>query len=384
MNCSEKKDKIAVSVICIAFNHEKYIAQCLDNMISQKTNFKFDIIVHDDASTDGTTDIIKEYVKKYPDIIKPIYQKENQYSQGNDVLKIAAQEAKGKYLAFCEGDDYWCDNNKLQLQYDFMESHKDVSICFHNTATYNVASEVMDKEWFFWKDRPYNGSGYYTSEELIQLNVVPFSSQFYKNEYYNRLCKSSFISIYGDLYITLYMAINGKGYCMDKTMSVYRRNVEASTMTRKNKSIEKYNNELLSLKETFIHINNMSDKKYNDLLDEQIKKLNESLISINFDTIQAMYKKYDRIYIYGIGVYGEICLSELIRRNVEVNGYVISNPNHEEKDYNGYPVLGVDEVLNDETTLLIISAGKKARLEIIENFNKNNFKNYCIGIEEKI
>ena len=103
-----------VSICCITYNHAPYIRQCLDGFMMQQTNFTFEVLIHDDASTDGTADIIREYESKYPDIIKPIYQTENQYSKG---VKVSATfnfpRAKGKYIAMCEGDDYWtrCAHN---------------------------------------------------------------------------------------------------------------------------------------------------------------------------------------------------------------------------------------------------------------------------------
>ena len=115
-----KNSEIAVSVICLTYNQEKYIEKALNGFVKQKTNFKFEVLVHDDASTDKTTEIIKQYEKKYPDIVKPIYQKTNQFSIGNNPTKICFKKSKGKYIALCEGDDYWCDENKLQKQYDFM------------------------------------------------------------------------------------------------------------------------------------------------------------------------------------------------------------------------------------------------------------------------
>lgn len=121
-----------VSICCITFKHEKYIRECLDGFIMQKTNFPFEVIVHDDASPDKTADIIREYEAKYPDIIKPIYQTENQYSKKIKPLwKHVCPRCRGKYIAICEGDDFWCDENKLQMQYDFMEANPDYSLCMH-------------------------------------------------------------------------------------------------------------------------------------------------------------------------------------------------------------------------------------------------------------
>lgn len=113
-----------VSIRCLTYNHAPYIRQCLDGFVMQKTNFKFEAIVHDDASTDGTADIVREYATKYPDIIKPILETENQYSKHDGSLKRimnAAISPSAKYIAMCEGDDYWTDPYKLQKQVDFLE-----------------------------------------------------------------------------------------------------------------------------------------------------------------------------------------------------------------------------------------------------------------------
>ena len=119
-----------VSVYCMTYNHENYIRDCLDGFLMQKTTFPFEVIVHDDASTDRTQEIIREYAEKYPDIIRPIYQKENQRR-----LKVSAittyvfPEVRGKYVAICEGDDYWTDEEKLQKQIEIMDAHPECHFC---------------------------------------------------------------------------------------------------------------------------------------------------------------------------------------------------------------------------------------------------------------
>ena len=122
---------ITVSVICTAYNHEKYIRKCLDGIVGQKTNFKFEAIIHDDASTDTTADIIREYEARFSKIIKPIYQKENQYSKGIDIYTLLLPYITGKYVALCEGDDYWSSPKKLQLQVDMLENYPDSSFATH-------------------------------------------------------------------------------------------------------------------------------------------------------------------------------------------------------------------------------------------------------------
>ena len=133
---------IIVSVSCITYNHAPYIRACLDGFLMQKTSFVFEILIHDDCSTDGTREIIEEYSKKYPDIIFPIFQTENQYSKGvrGMMARFNFPRCRGKYIALCEGDDYWSDPYKLQRQVDFLEANTDFSICFHNMKILNESN----------------------------------------------------------------------------------------------------------------------------------------------------------------------------------------------------------------------------------------------------
>lgn len=121
-----------VSICCITYNHESYIRETIEGFLMQKTKFPIEVLIHDDESTDKAADIIREYENKYPDIIKPIYQFDNKYSKGISVsVTYNFPRARGKYIAMCEGDDYWTDPSKLQKQVDFMEVNPDCSLCFH-------------------------------------------------------------------------------------------------------------------------------------------------------------------------------------------------------------------------------------------------------------
>lgn len=140
-----KNDEVMVSVCCLAYNHEKYIRQTLEGFVSQKTDFKFEVIVHDDASTDKTESIIEEFGQKYPDIIKPIFQVENQYSKGVKILDAYIYpRCNGRYLCYCEGDDYWCDKDKLQKQFDVLEEHPECSICVHKAQCINEDGSINE------------------------------------------------------------------------------------------------------------------------------------------------------------------------------------------------------------------------------------------------
>jgi len=121
-----------VSICSITYNHGPYIKECLEGFLMQKTTFPVEILIHDDASTDGTEEIIREYEVKYPHIIKPLYEDENQWAKGKKGSKVFNfPRARGKYIAICEGDDYWTDSLKLQKQVEFLKKNSDCSLCFH-------------------------------------------------------------------------------------------------------------------------------------------------------------------------------------------------------------------------------------------------------------
>lgn len=129
-----------VSICCITYNHAPFIRQCLDGFLMQKTSFPIEILIHDDCSTDGTTEIVKEYAAKYPDLIFPMYETENQYSKPNrqPIDFYNYRRARGKYIAYCEGDDYWTDPLKLQKQVDFMEANPEYSLCVHGIEVHDL------------------------------------------------------------------------------------------------------------------------------------------------------------------------------------------------------------------------------------------------------
>lgn len=123
-----------VSISCNTYNHELYIREAIEGFLMQKTTFPIEVLIHDDASTDGTAEIIREYKKKYPNLIFPVYQTENQYSKGIKIsLTYQYPRSRGKYIAFCEGDDYWTDPLKLQKQVDFLNANPEYSGASHQS-----------------------------------------------------------------------------------------------------------------------------------------------------------------------------------------------------------------------------------------------------------
>jgi glycosyltransferase involved in cell wall biosynthesis len=208
-----------VSISCITYNHAPFIRECLDGFLMQKTNFEFEIIIHDDASTDGTKEIILEYTSKYPKIIFPLLQSENQYSKGlrGMMARFNFPRCKGKYIAICEGDDFWSDDLKLQKQVDFLEENSDFSMCFHNSdRIYEI--EEINKIYNVVENKDYS------IDELFLRWIAPTSSLIFKKEVVSKISEVALDKriLNGDLIIVLSSFDFGKVRGFKDFMSSYR------------------------------------------------------------------------------------------------------------------------------------------------------------------
>lgn len=228
-------NKPLVSICCITFNQVPYLRQCLDGFVMQQTSFPFEIIIHDDASTDGTQEIIKEYAEKYPQLFKPILQEQNQYSKGirSILATFCYPKASGKYIALCEGDDYWTDPLKLQKQVDFLESHPDYSMCFHEASILNETTTNFKY--------PTLENRNYTAEELFKTWTVPTASIVYRKNF-NQPVDNRFIS--GDIVLVLSCAKYGEVYGIHQEMSTYRVQSGGLTISRLTDPIRFYKSEI--------------------------------------------------------------------------------------------------------------------------------------------
>lgn len=207
-----------VSICCLTYNHAPYIRQCLDGFVMQKVSFPIEILIHDDASTDGTQDIIREYEARYPDIIKPIYQKENQYSKGIRVsLVYNYSRVKGKYIALCEGDDYWTDPYKLQKQVDFLESHPDYVMCSHRFDRYWQEKGILEED----PDKDFKGADYGVMDLMCgKWYVQTLTVMFRRTALDVSLYESYNMAL--DLILFFSLLKKGRGYCLCDVMAVYR------------------------------------------------------------------------------------------------------------------------------------------------------------------
>lgn len=250
MPTEKQYEQLMVTIRCITYNHERYIRQCLESFVMQKTNFRYEAIVHDDASTDRTADIIREYAEKYPEIIKPIFETENQYSKKDGSLsRIMNAHTHGKYVAMCEGDDYWIDSLKLQKQVDFLENNPDYTMCFHNAMEHWENSDKEDKLFSSIKDRDYTGLEVY-SNWIIPTASVIFRRNIYDSILYNQAVLNPYF-IFGDIVLFLTNAELGKLRGFNDTMSVYRRHSGGLTATKSYDRIWKQGTHYLEIYKVF-------------------------------------------------------------------------------------------------------------------------------------
>lgn len=286
------KKEIVVSICCITYNHEKYIAETIESFLMQKTNFNFEILIHDDASTDNTAAIIREYEKKYPEIVKPIYQKENQYSQGKPVSQNNYNRAKGKYIAICEGDDYWTNPYKLQKQVDYMEKNKECGGCFHageliNAITKKKVGEIKPFEndrILTAKDTILGGGGFViTNSILCKADLLKNLPTFYLN------------APVGDYPLQILVSMNKYAFYMKNTMSVYRIGIPTSwTGSKKTKS--EILNHNLKIERMLLEINKYSNQKYEHEIKAKIKILDFYNLIIKNDIKNLKKRNYKEFY----------------------------------------------------------------------------------------
>lgn len=221
-------DKPVVSVLCHTFNQELYIEDAFRGFLIQKTDFVFEVIVHDDASTDGTSDIVREYAKRYPQIFKPVIQTENQYSQGKKPTLLSSAHAKGDYYALCEGDDFWVDENKLANQYKLALEHK---------AGLVFSSCFRLSEYKLWISHEYSKVEH-NEVDVIKANMrfAPTASYFFPKGVINNLPDwFSSEAPFGDFFIECYSNKSGVIIYYDNP-SVLNRVQAKSSWSRANKN----------------------------------------------------------------------------------------------------------------------------------------------------
>ena len=275
----KQEEPILVAIHCLVYNHEPYLRDCFEGFVMQKTNFRFVAIVHEDCSTDNSAAIIREYEAKYPDIFRPIYEIENQWSKHDGSLDRVVDEAlkttSAKYIALCEGDDYWIDPYKLQKQVDCMESHPECSICINQVQAVTRNNEKIG--WLIPNDGIL-GKGDFTLGDFCCLEwkgmqwTFHTCGEMYRAEsligYENDAIMMMFP--YGDISLLLYCLLHGNGYYIPEIMSCYRVDSGGYNSTA-NANPDKNIKDERQLADALRAFDEYTDKKYHKYIQQRIR-----------------------------------------------------------------------------------------------------------------
>lgn len=266
-----------VSVVITSYNHGKYIQKAIDGCLMQQTSFPYEIIIHDDASTDNTTQIIQRYADQYPEVIIPILQKENQYSKGVKITPtILVPRAKGKYIAFCEGDDYWTDPLKLEKQISVMEADPSISLCFTATKWVYVDGSKKEKIVRYAKE-----NHRFSSREVIMKGggFTDLVSTVVRKNIFDHVNDWYFLTPAGDAALYLLSIMEGTPYYHDEVTAIYHRGVENSWTTnihKKNLYEKNVLEKLIVMKDAF---DRYSGYRFHDDIQ---KRNNLDIMSLSF------------------------------------------------------------------------------------------------------
>lgn len=412
-------ENIMVSIWCITYNHEPYIRDAIESFLDQKTNFQYEIIIHDDASTDNTANIVREYEIKYPTMIHGVYQIENQYKKNLPdtewVQKIQRENCKGKYIAWCEGDDYWIDPYKLQIQIDYMDMHPECVMTVHNAINIDCKSGDIKARDSFGSEEDL------TAEQVIlqPKGHMPTASIVYRKEISEM--DGFFLEVgIGDYPVELYSLSKGVIHYFDRIMSVYRFRHKGSYGEGLLVDKKKYFIHCIRLVPFLERYNQYTNKRYekyvierlqvavDEIIDSCAEKTHSQFVyfceecdretsyqyhayikeiiriySLLFDSefcddeLQKYCKNNQKIYIMGAGRYAGIIAKHLDRLNVRYQGFVVSNNQKCEETYLGRHVWKFNELASElMNAILIIGVNPCIWSQIIKQLEEANIKNY--------
>lgn len=410
--------KILVSIFCLAYNHQNYIREALEGMLMQKTSFAYEVLIHEDASSDETAKILRVYEDKYPKIIKVVYEKKNLYGTGVDYFyDILTPMARGKYIAVCEGDDAWIDDKKLQMQVDYMEKHPECSLLGHKAFLqypHNWDGERDPRAMGFDLDNmvvPY--------EKLFFEWQIPTASFMFRKTTYMDMPKFFRNAPTGDEPLEFYLAEKGEVHFMDRVMAVYNK---MSSDSFSNKILQNSYSKMVKYYTGYITLFDEMDKYtgykkhdfFNDCIKERIRRASIYIFSNSksyeeagdmlrqlADSACCSWKTYileqhkvrfsfwnrnssywdcikgKRIYVYGAGDLAKKFLKEVLPFEVEVQSVIVSKDNNK-RDLCGIKVITLAEYMDEakDDSLIIIAVKDEFAREIMGDLKTNKINNF--------
>jgi len=327
-----------VSICCTTYNHGKYIRDTINAFLMQRCDFEYEILIHDDASTDDTQSIILEFKNRYPDIIFAILQTENKLSQKIIPSHINYRRARGKYLAICEGDDRWTDPDKLAKQVKKLCANPEYHLCFHPAHEKNVLEPVKG---YLTCGRYLNHTGFVSTEDVIakSYGMIPTASMMVTSEAMAKVL--SYVSCrrylcIGDIYIQIISASMGKGAVyIDEVMSIYHSYTESSWSLANLKNPERYLNNVISIMESYFELDSIYNFEYNmayrQALLQQVYMLSNPLLE-RYESVDLYMEMFynvlirhlseitelNKIYLYGAGSFSKFIIKRLSKRIVGI------------------------------------------------------------------
>lgn len=418
-------DEIMVSVFCMTYNHENYVRDTLEGFLMQKTNFKYEILIHEDASTDRTAEILRDYEQYHPEVIKVFYEKENKYGKGIDYYyDILAPVSKGRYIAICEGDDAWIDEDKLQLQVDYMEEHPECSLIGHKAFLQYPSNWTGERDA---RSMGYRYEGDVPYESVFKMWEIPTSSFLFRRDLYVQMPKFFRNAPTGDEPLEFYLAGRGNVHFLNRVMSVYNKMTAESWSVKflKNdfKRMSMYYSGYLDL---FHEIDRYTDYINHDFFDDCIReRIRRASAYILFnsksyyevgvllrqlaDACRDKWRDYilsqqkDRfyfwdpvgtywecakkksVYVYGAGRLASKFLMEIAPDDIKIEGIIVSDGQRRENFLMGLKVICLSEFIDSHNrdSFVVIAVKDGFASEIKEKLDSYNFRNY-VWVYEKV
>lgn len=287
--------KHTITVIVMTYNQKDYIRESLDSILRQKTNVDFNILIHDDCSSDGTSEIIDEYKKQYPDKIEVIHQKERTFlvvGFNGMLCSYVAPIIESEYIAYCDGDDYWCDDKKLQKQYDFMSSHPGYSMCFHSAYQIRPNNDMSSK-WFI-KDE-----GDIDMFDIISERpgvCVATSSIFLKSDVFKDFSDWRKKYPVEDVPMYITAAMKGKIHRLKDVMCVYRQFAAGSWSAQNKGDNDKMVKNLNEMKEAVLRFDEQTNQQYHDLVVKEVESFDFRIAHITRD-LKTIFSKVNKRFV---------------------------------------------------------------------------------------
>jgi glycosyltransferase involved in cell wall biosynthesis len=263
-------DAPLVSICCITYNHAPYIRDALEGFLRQRTDFPFEIIVHDDASTDETVAIIREYIARYPRLFVPIFQSENQFSRGRKPSALIFGQARGAFMALCEGDDYWTDPEKLSRQVAVLRDRPDIDLCSHGVDSDGTVSPQIRTSL---SEDPLQDYGIY---EVISKSHALTSTASVMVRRQPALRFAEYVSTrpalpFGDVYLKFFGALRGGAVFINRRMAFYRRQSVGSWSARRRADFEMLLRDSEALMRSYAELDRLSEQRRTSMFDAEIR-----------------------------------------------------------------------------------------------------------------